>query len=744
MSASNYGQKKAVWPDGRVMDVFPQVFVLDDMTASAANGFKNKVAYCIEPDVLANDGDVGNIQSFSEFSASDASSNSLRGNTAAYQKLNWIAHNAYPAKSMDEIKSLTGISGGNYDQNLKDILAGTNFAIWHFSHGLDFSQSKLPAAAQAVYDYYIGPANVGKSGVDATNQTGMIFNNGRSQDGIIVDNENPHTGETPTTEPSTPEETTPEQTTSEETTTEETTTEQTTEQTTEPSESTTEETTSKTTEPSTEPSTEPTTKPSEPTTEPTPLNPSISTMARLDGTQVKAGAVVNDTVTYKDLVPGKTYTLDAQLINKANEQVIGEGSATFTPEKADGETSVKIVVNDDVDGIVKAAVAFETLTSAEVNADGSANETGENTVIAEHKDINDKAQTVNSTPLQPEIATQATLNGNEIAAGSTVTDTVTFKDLVPGKTYTLNAELINKADKQVIGQGTVEFIPETSSGKQNVEIAINDDVTEPVASAVAFETLTSAQVNKDGSANETGENTVIAEHKDINDKAQTVTGETPETPTTTPGKPGESTEPSTQPSTPEETTEPSTQPSEPTTEPTPLNPEIKTVARLDGTQVKAGAVVNDTVTYKDLVPGKSYTLNAQLINKANEQVIGEGTATFTPKEANGETSVKIVVNDDVTVPVASAVAYETLTSAEVNADGSANGTGENTVIAEHKDLNDKDQTVIGKTLQPSIATQATLNGDEVIAGSTVSDTVTYKDLVVGATYTLDAQLVDKA
>ncbi|MDO5030777.1 MAG: VaFE repeat-containing surface-anchored protein, partial [Corynebacterium sp.] len=273
----------------------------------------------------------------------------------------------------------------------------------------------------------------------------------------------------------------------------------------------------------------------------------------------------------------------------------------------------------------------------------------------------------------------------------------------------------------IVGTGQLTFTAEASEGTAVVEIAVTSDV--PVASAVAFETLTSAQVNKDGSANETGENTVIAEHKDINDKAQTVTGETPQTPTTTPGKPGESTEPSTQPSestteetTSEETTEKTTQPSESTTEettseettetttertsepseePTPLNPSIKTVAELEGNEIVAGAEVTDTVTYEDLVPGAEYTLDASLINKETGDVIGRGAVSFTPTTSSGKVDVVITVNKNVDKPVAEAVAFEKLTSTQVNKDGSVNEEGTSKEIANHEDINDANQTVTG-------------------------------------------------
>ena len=80
--------------------------------------------------------------------------------------------------------------------------------------------------------------------------------------------------------------------------------------------------------------------------------------------------------------------------------------------------------------------------------------------------------------------------------------------------------------------------------------------------------------------------------------------------------------------------------------------------------------VNDTVKYKDLVPGKKYTLSASLVDKSDEsKVLGRGTKEFTPDEANGEVVVPITVDQSVTEPVKAAVAFEELSSTEVTAEG---------------------------------------------------------------------------
>ena len=104
-----------------------------------------------------------------------------------------------------------------------------------------------------------------------------------------------------------------------------------------------------------------------------PVEPKISTNADFanGATEVVAGAQVNDTVTYEGLVPGKEYTLKAELISKADgKSVLGKGEKTFTPESADGDVVVEIIVDESVTEPVEAAVAFEELTSVEVNKDG--------------------------------------------------------------------------------------------------------------------------------------------------------------------------------------------------------------------------------------------------------------------------------------------------------------------------------------------------------------------------------------
>ncbi|MDK7090408.1 VaFE repeat-containing surface-anchored protein, partial [Escherichia coli] len=80
---------------------------------------------------------------------------------------------------------------------------------------------------------------------------------------------------------------------------------------------------------------------------------------------------------------------------------------------------------------------------------------------------------------------------------------------------------------------------------------------------------------------------------------------------TEPTEPTDSTESqTTEPTEPTETTEPS-KPSEPAD--TPLEPELRTVAELQGNRIEANSKVVDTVHFEGLVTGKNYTLSGELV-----------------------------------------------------------------------------------------------------------------------------------
>ena len=131
---------------------------------------------------------------------------------------------------------------------------------------------------------------------------------------------------------------------------------------------------------------------------------------------------VVDRVTYSNLISGKQYTLDAQLVNKDTGAVLAKATQTFTPDRTSGYVNVELSANT-MELADQDLVVYETLS-----LDGR--------VLAEHKDVNDTDQTV--TVIPPEIGTTAVdgVDGDHSVVAdtqATVVDTVSYSGLVPEK-----------------------------------------------------------------------------------------------------------------------------------------------------------------------------------------------------------------------------------------------------------------------------------------------------------------------
>lgn len=127
--------------------------------------------------------------------------------------------------------------------------------------------------------------------------------------------------------------------------------------------------------------------------------PEIGTQATAEGQKeivAKGKIMIEDTVSYKNLTVGKEYVLKGILMDKAtgkpfivdDKKITAE--AAFTPETAEGETTVSFTFH--ADGITKDTdiVVFESLHREGVE-------------IAVHADINDGGQTVKLIPPVSEI-----------------------------------------------------------------------------------------------------------------------------------------------------------------------------------------------------------------------------------------------------------------------------------------------------------------------------------------------------
>ncbi|MCO5542346.1 VaFE repeat-containing surface-anchored protein, partial [Enterococcus faecalis] len=125
----------------------------------------------------------------------------------------------------------------------------------------------------------------------------------------------------------------------------------------------------------------------------------------VSGDQLKAGVTVTDTITYEGLVANKVYSVTGELYEVKDGKAVGTAKATQTKEftvseKGNGEWVLDF---GKVTGLEanKTYVVYETAISKENLVDKNKDNTPEEKHVVEHKDPNDKAQTVITTPEVP-------------------------------------------------------------------------------------------------------------------------------------------------------------------------------------------------------------------------------------------------------------------------------------------------------------------------------------------------------
>ena len=247
-------------------------------------------------------------------------------------------------------------------------------------------------------------------------------------------------------------------------------------------------------------------------------------MGRVDGT-----IRLTDTVAYTGLVVGKTYTVTGILVNKDTGMwIIGSdgdpisASTEFTAERSSGFVDVEFEVNSAVlEGTT--IVAFETVTYLDQP-------------VAIHADIEDEGQTVHF----PSITTTATVGGSKTflpADSITLTDTITYSNLVPGRTYELQGRLMTSVGVEFAPNGTpavsvFRFIPETADGSVDVTFVFYGKDLKNGDKLVVFEKLYLIEENVDANGNVTERSILITAHEDLTDDYQTVTVTKPSIPST--------------------------------------------------------------------------------------------------------------------------------------------------------------------------------------------------------------------
>lgn len=274
-----------------------------------------------------------------------------------------------------------------------------------------------------------------------------------------------------------------------------------------------------------------------------------------------------------------------------------------------------------------------------------------------------------------------------------VTDKVEYSHLVAGKTYTVTGEVhdaktgdvLKVNGKTVTAEKT--FTAEESHGSVTVDFSF-DSYDLAGKTLVVYETLTDAKGAK------------LAEHKDKDDVSQQVTVLTPKLSTSA----------------------------------------VSEADNSKSVTAEGDATVTDYVRYTGLTAGQTYTLTGTLMDKSTKKAFEDAdgnpvtaTAVFTAEAESGTATVTFTFDASGIKTGAKLVAFETL---------STNGIE----IANHKDINDIDQTVTVKT--PVIGTTAVdaADGDKTVTGEenvSVRDTVHYNNVTPGKTYKVSGTLYEK-
>lgn len=416
----------------------------------------------------------------------------------------------------------------------------------------------------------------------------------------------------------------------------------------------------------------------------------------------KKVTTVIDTVSYKNLEPGKEYKVVGTLMSKESGEKVKDkdgkeivSETTFTPKEKDGTVDMTFVF--DVTGLENTTtVVFENVYHKDE-------------LYAAHADITDKNQTFFTPGAKTTAKDNETGNHTSpVKKSVTIKDTVVYTNLQKGKKYSVKGVLMDKetgkpfvvknedgtesevtAEREfVAGQDDTEEVGKESVSDERVDGEITLSFTFD-ASALEGKTVVAYEhVYRDGKE--------VATHADINDENQSIHW-----------------------------------------------PSIGTTATdFDGKghTVKVGesVVIRDTVAYKNLVPGTEYKVSGVLMDKETgkpfldakgNQITGE--TTFSPEQADGSVDVLFTVDTSL-LAGKKFVAFEKLYTNEVE-------------ITSHEDIEDEGQTVYVPSIKTKAADAKTkINTSCEDKEITIIDTVTYKNLHVGETYQVSGVLMDKS
>lgn len=403
--------------------------------------------------------------------------------------------------------------------------------------------------------------------------------------------------------------------------------------------------------------------------------------------------VLEDTVTYKNCIPGKTYSITATLHVKNDISGTYKDGDTlkdkngkdvtvtyeFTPSTKDGTYTVKIPINTS--GLRNMnLVVFEDLR----------NEYG--LLVASHSDIEDKLQTVRVPDGHTSAKDKDTgIQTSRLDKTVTIVDTFFYENLEVAKKYSVELVLMDKeTGKEILVNGqkvtkTVEFTPDKPTGSVDVEVSIDSSALKG-KTVVCFETV---KYN----------NIPVIIHASLEDEAETI-----------------------------------------------FMPDGHTTAKDSETEdhvsrVDKEVTIVDRFFYEGLTPSVEYELKGTIYSKKTNKPIKAGdneitkTIKFTPEKSSGYVDIEFTFSTEA-LGGATLVVFEDLyyTNPDTNV---------KVKLIEHHDIDDTDQTIY----IPKIGTKATFDNKKknIVANGevTIIDEVSYSNLTPGK-YRLEGKLKDKS
>ena len=412
----------------------------------------------------------------------------------------------------------------------------------------------------------------------------------------------------------------------------------------------------------------------------------ISTVAHSDGgkaTPAIADAMIIDTVTYENLVPGQCHFLKATLADKETglEIPFATGTIYFIPEKPSGTVEVQIAF-DATDYAGRSVVVKETLMDFMSEA-----------VLATHADINDPDQTIRVIGLDTYATSDEDTKYVRAVEDACILDQVTYTGVEPGEHLLVSGTLVNAetgvalTDDQgdTLAFDTV-FVAEGSEGQITNEFHFD-------ARGLAGQTLVCTEELY------TADFEILADHYDLTDEDQMV-------------------------------------------KVIGLSTMLADEEGTDQMGYAAGKrTLTDLVRYEGLETGVSHTLVGSLFDRETEQMVSDedgvpymATTTFTPQSPDGLATVTFEVDGD-GLKGTDVVAFEQLFT-----DGDAK------LVASHADLGDPSQTVSYPNMDTQATCAGThtveVAGDEDTF--TITDEIYYTHVAAGLPYTVEGYLVDTA